>query len=103
MTTTIQTEHIQDNQHSSATGISGARLEPIDAGVLSAVIGGKGSSSVKQFGKDMQSKGEFVGVAGAVASAVPVLGETGIPEAVAATGGTTWLLGKGVEALGGLF
>ena len=51
----------------------------------------------------MQSGGEYAMAAGAVGTVIPGLGETGIPEGVAAGGGASWLLGKGVEAAGGWF
>jgi hypothetical protein len=31
---------------------------------------------------------------------IPVVGETGIPEGIAAGGGASWLLGKGIKAIG---
>jgi len=109
MTTTIQLEHIQSNQHTSATvgfgiaGIPGGHLEPIDFSLLSDITGGKGPNFLQRWGQNMQSGGEYAMAAGAVGTVVPVLGETGIPEGVAAGGGAAWLLGKGVEAVGGLF
>ena len=91
MTMTIQFEHIAS----------------IDSSILSAVTGGKGGGKqpnfLQQWGKNMQTGGEYAMAAGTVGTAVPVLGETGIPEGVAAGGGAAWLLGKGVEAVGGLF
>jgi hypothetical protein len=105
MTTTIQFAHIQDN-HCNATegfGIPGAYLESIDFDLLSAITGGKGPNFLQRWGQNMQKGGEYAMAAGAVGTVVPVLGETGVPEGVAAGGGAAWLLGKGTEALGGLF
>lgn len=91
MNTMIQNEHIQS----------------IDLSLLSSVSGGKDKEKKENFlqrwGENMTKGGEYALAAGAVGTAVPVLGETGIPEGVAAGGGASWLLGKGVKALGGLF
>jgi hypothetical protein len=103
MNNTIQIEHIQSNQHSSGFGIPGMNLETIDACLLSDVAGGKGKNFLQSWGQNMQKGGEYAMAAGAVGTAVPVLGETGIPEGVAAGGGAAWLIGKGAEKLGGLF
>jgi hypothetical protein len=65
--------------------------------------GSSGPNFLQRWGKNMQTGGEYVMAGGAVGSAVPALGETGIPEAVAAGGGASWLLGKGVSAVGNLF
>lgn len=99
MNTTIQFERIQDNQHSIATG----GLESIDSCLLADIAGGKGPNFLQRWGQNMQKGGEYAMAAGAVGTAVPGLGETGIPEGVAAGGGAAWILGKGTEALGGLF
>ena len=93
-----------------------AQLTAIDARFLSSVIGGAGAPAtsapaaaprqpnfLQRWGQNMQSGGEYAMAAGAVGTAVPGLGETGIPEGVAAGGGASWLLGKGAEALGGMF
>ena len=94
MTTMIQNEH--------ANG-----FESIDLSALSGITGGKGSEKkpnfLQRWGENMTKGGEYALAAGAVGTAVPVLGETGIPEGVAAGGGASWLIGKGVKALGGLF
>jgi hypothetical protein len=103
MNNTIQTEHIQSNRHSSGSGIPGMNLETIDVGLLSDVAGGKGKNFLQSWGQNMQKGGEYAMAAGAVGTAVPVLGETGIPEGVAAGGGAAWLIGKGAEKLGGMF
>jgi hypothetical protein len=106
MTMTIQLEHIQDNQHCSTTGgfgIPGVHFESIDSCLLSDVGGGKGPNFLQRWGQNMQKGGEYAMAAGAVGTVVPGLGETGIPEGVAAGGGAAWLLGKGTEAVGGLF
>lgn len=58
---------------------------------------------LQRWGKNMQTGGEYAMAAGAVGTAIPGLGETGIPEGVAAGGGASWLIGKGAEAVGGLF
>jgi len=90
------TTMIQDNQ----------QLASIDLSLLSAVSGGKKEKKenfLQRWGENMTKGGEYALAAGAVGTAVPVLGETGIPEGVAAGGGASWLLGKGVKALGGLF
>lgn len=101
MTTTIQTKHIQSNQNCcAADGISAATFEAIDSDLLSAATGG--SDALKQLGKNMQSTGEVAMAVGAVGTVTPAAG-TGAPEAAAAAGGATWLLGKGVSALGTLF
>jgi hypothetical protein len=99
MTMSIQIEHIQR----STTGIPGAHFESIDSCLLSVVIGGKGPNFLQRWGENMQKGGEYALATGAVGTAIPGLGETGIPEGVAAGGGASWLLGKGVKALGGLF
>lgn len=102
-----------------------ASFESIDSSLLSAVSGGQGGGRpqphaqpkqpqkqpqqaqqpnfLQRWGKNMQTGGEYAMAAGAVGTAVPGLGETGIPEGVAAGGGASWLLGKGVEGLGSLF
>ena len=90
------TTMIQDSQ----------QLASIDLSLLSAVSGGKKEKKenfLQRWGENMTKGGEYALAAGAVGTAVPVLGETGIPEGVAAGGGASWLLGKGVKALGGLF
>ena len=102
MTKMIQIAHLQSNQHSTATGsfgIPGTQLESIDSCLLSDVIGGK-DNFLTRWGKNMQKGGEYAMAAGAVGTVVPVLGETGVPEGVAAGGGAAWLIGKGAEALG---
>lgn len=58
---------------------------------------------LQRWGRNMQTGGEYAMAAGAVGTAIPVLGETGIPEGVAAGGGASWLLGKGIEGVGSLF
>jgi len=78
-------------------------FESIDSCLLSAVAGGKGKNFLTSWGQNMQKGGEYAMAAGAVGTVVPVLGETGIPEGVAAGGGAAWLVGKGAEALGKLF
>lgn len=80
----------------------------IDLCQLSNVTGGEGQANpnpnfLQRWGKNMQSGGEYAMAAGAVGTVVPGLGETGIPEGVAAGGGASWLLGKGIEGVGGLF
>jgi hypothetical protein len=99
-----------------------AQITEIDSRFLSSVVGGAGGKPatpapaptppapapaqpnfLQRWGKNMQTGGEYAMAAGAVGTAVPALGETGIPEGVAAGGGASWLLGKGVEAVGGLF
>jgi len=97
MNTSIQLAY---TSHSFTTD---SQLESIDACLLSDVIGGKGPNFLQRWGENMQKGGEYAMAAGAVGTVVPVLGETGIPEGVAAGGGASWLLGKGVSALGGLF
>ncbi len=76
-------------------------LESIDLSSLSAVIGG--SNFMQRWGKNMQTGGEYAMAAGAVGTVVPGLGETGIPEGVAAGGGASWLVGKGIEGIGNWF
>ena len=51
MTTTIQLERIQDDQHSSAFGIP---LESIDSCLLSDITGGKGPNFLQRWGQNMQ-------------------------------------------------
>jgi hypothetical protein len=99
----------------------------IDPQFLSSVIGGAGGPQrpqqpaqrpqpaqpaqpradqpnfMQRWGRNMQTGGEYAMAAGAVGTAVPVLGETGIPEGVAAGGGASWLLGKGIEGIGSYF
>lgn len=88
-------------------------FEAIDQSCLFAVLGGQGPAPaqpqqkqpnfMQRWGKNMQTGGEYAMAAGAVGTAVPVLGETGIPEGVAAGGGASWLLGKGIEGIGSYF
>src|SRR5690349_15407941 len=98
-------------------------FESIDTNLLTAVFGGAGAPQqpaqrpqpqppqpqqpqpnfLQRWGRNMQTGGEYAMAAGAVGTAVPVLGETGIPEGVAAGGGASWLIGKGLEGLGSLF
>ena len=93
MTTMIKNEYLQDSC-----------LASIDLSRLSAVTGGKdGENGLQRWGENMQKGGEYALAAGAVGTVIPVLGETGIPEGVAAGGGAAWLIGKGAKALGGLF
>jgi hypothetical protein len=58
---------------------------------------------LQRWGQNMQKGGEYAMAAGAVGTVVPGLGETGIPEGVAAGGGASWLIGKGIEGVGSLF
>jgi len=100
MITALQLDNTQD---SSTTG-----FETIDPSLMSFVAGGEGQATpnpnfLQRWGKNMQTGGEYAMAAGAVGTAVPGLGETGIPEGVAAGGGASWLLGKGIEGIGGLF
>jgi hypothetical protein len=84
-------------------------FETIDSNLLAAVGGGEGQPAndnpnfLQRWGRNMQSGGEYAMAAGAVGTVVPGLGETGIPEGVAAGGGASWLLGKGIEGVGSLF
>jgi hypothetical protein len=87
-------------------------FESIDTDMLTFVAGGAGKAPepkqqqpnfLERWGRNMQTGGEYALAAGAAGTVIPVLGETGIPEGVAAGGGAAWLLGKGTEALGGLF
>jgi hypothetical protein len=89
-------------------------FESIEGCLLTNVLGGQGQPQPQQpqqpqpnfmqrWGKNMQTGGEYAMAAGAVGTVVPGLGETGIPEGVAAGGGASWLLGKGIEGVGGLF
>lgn len=100
MNNMIQLAHIQDN---TAAALPGVPFESIDACLLSTVGGGKKDNFLTSWGKNMQKGGEVAMAAGAVGTVVPVLGETGIPEGVAAGGGAAWLIGKGAEKLGGMF
>lgn len=102
MITAYQLEHVQ----------APIGFESIDSFLLSDVTGGQGEAQapaqpqpnfLQRWGQNMQTGGEYAMAAGAVGTVVPVLGETGIPEGVAAGGGAAWLLGKGVEGVGGLF
>jgi hypothetical protein len=99
MNTMIQFDHIPSNQHSVATGA----FDSIDPCLLADIAGGKGNNFLTRFGENMQKGGEYAMAAGAVGTVVPGLGETGIPEGVAAGGGASWLIGKGAQALGNLF
>ena len=103
MNTAIQLATTQDNQLFTATGIPGVHFESIDACLLSTVGGGKGKNFLTSWGQNMQKGGEVAMAAGAVGTVIPVLGETGIPEGVAAGGGAAWLIGKGAEAIGKRF
>lgn len=88
-------------------------FDSIDFDVLSTVTGGAPQGGqpqpqpqpnfLQRWGQGMQKGGEYAMAAGAVGTVVPGLGETGIPEGVAAGGGASWLIGKGAEAVGGLF
>ena len=79
-------------------------FETIDSSQLFDVTGGANPPNFMQrWGQNMQTGGEYAMAAGAVGTAVPGLGETGIPEGVAAGGGASWLLGKGIEGIGSLF
>jgi hypothetical protein len=96
MTTMIQFAHVQDSQFSSA-----GSFETIDACLLSGIAGG--NDTTDRLGDKMETTGEYAMAAGAIGTVIPVVGETGVPEALAAAGGATWLLGKGVKAVGKLF
>jgi len=98
MNTMIQLETTQNDQTSS-TGIAGEPLAAIDSCLLSAVAGGK--NWLQRYGEALQKGGEAALAVGAVGTAIPVVGETGVPEGVAAGGGAAWLLGAGAKALGG--
>lgn len=99
-------------------------FDSIDGCLLASVIGGQGQQQpaqprpqpqqpaqpaqpqpnfMQRWGRNMQSGGEYAMAAGAVGTVVPGLGETGIPEGVAAGGGASWLLGKGIEGVGSWF
>jgi hypothetical protein len=83
-------------------------FESIDASLLANVGGGEGQANdnpnfMQRWGRNMQSGGEYAMAAGAVGTVVPGLGETGIPEGVAAGGGASWLIGKGIEGIGSWF
>jgi hypothetical protein len=101
MNTMIQLENTQDNQTSSAIGfaIPGEQLTAIDPGLLSAAAGGK--NFLQRYGEALQKGGEAALAVGAVGTVIPVVGETGVPEGIAAGGGAAWLLGAGAKALGG--
>jgi hypothetical protein len=105
-----------------ATFATASSFDSIDACFLAGVIGGQGQQQqprpqqqqpqqpaqpqpnfMQRWGRNMQTGGEYAMAAGAVGTAVPVLGETGIPEGVAAGGGASWLLGKGIEGIGSWF
>jgi hypothetical protein len=102
-----QTTNQENMNMSNATQLS---FESIDSNLLAGVTGGEGQGQPQQqpnflerWGQNMQTGGEYAMAAGAVGTAVPGLGETGIPEGVAAGGGASWLIGKGAQAVGGLF
>jgi hypothetical protein len=116
------TAHNKENQMLNATSLAFATassFDSIDGCLLASVIGGQGQQQparpqqqqpaqpqpnfMQRWGRNMQTGGEYAMAAGAVGTAVPVLGETGIPEGVAAGGGASWLLGKGIEGVGSLF
>jgi hypothetical protein len=117
------TAHNKENQMLNATSLAFATtssFDSIDGCFLASVIGGQGQAQprpqqqpqqpaqpqpnfMQRWGRNMQTGGEYAMAAGAVGTAVPVLGETGIPEGVAAGGGASWLLGKGIEGVGSLF
>ena len=100
-----------------ATFATASSFDSIDGCFLAGVLGGQGQQQaprpqqpaqpqpnfMQRWGRNMQTGGEYAMAAGAVGTAVPVLGETGIPEGVAAGGGASWLLGKGIEGVGSLF
>jgi hypothetical protein len=100
--------HTKEPMHMSNAALS---FEAIDFDVLSTVTGGAPQGGqpqpqpnfLERWGQNMQKGGEYAMAAGAVGTVVPGLGETGIPEGVAAGGGAAWLLGKGTEAVGSLF
>lgn len=88
----------------------------IDSSLLFGVTGGAGGTpapapapkapqpnGLERWGQNMQSGGEYAMAAGAVGTVIPGLGETGIPEGVAAGGGAAWLVGKGAQAVGSWF
>ena len=79
------------------------QFEHIDSCLLAGVAGGKGPNFLQRWGQNMQKGGEYAMATGAVGTVIPGLGETGVPEGVAAGGGAAWLLGKGTEALGRMF
>ena len=54
---------------------------------------------LKNMGGKLQGAGEVEAAVGGVGTAVAP--ESVVPEAVAATGGATWLLGKGMSTVGG--
>lgn len=101
MTTTIEIENIQSNQNTTATSGAYDAFASIDVSLLSAVAGG--SNWLQTLGGKMSSAGEVAAAAGGVGTLIPGLGETLAPEAVAGAGGATWLLGKGLSWVGGLF
>jgi hypothetical protein len=74
------------------------RFETIDSDTLSLVGGGK--NFLQRWGENMVKGGEAALAVGAVGTVIPVVGETGIPEGIAAGGGASWLLGKGIKAIG---
>jgi hypothetical protein len=95
-----------------ATSPNAFAFDSIDACLLSDILGGQGEAQqpkapapnfMQRWGRNMQSGGEYAMAAGAVGTVVPGLGETGIPEGVAAGGGASWLLGKGIEGVGSYF
>jgi hypothetical protein len=80
------------------------QFESIDLGMMAGVTGaGDNPNFMQRWGRNMQRGGEYAMAAGAAGTVIPVLGETGIPEGVAAGGGASWLLGKGIEGIGSLF
>jgi hypothetical protein len=117
------TAHNKEIQMLNATSLAFATassFDSIEGCLLSGVLGGQGPAQprpqqqpqqpaqpqpnfMQRWGRNMQTGGEYAMAAGAVGTAVPVLGETGIPEGVAAGGGASWLLGKGIEGVGSLF
>jgi hypothetical protein len=98
--------HNQENTTMTTNTVTA--FESIDLCLLSDVTGGEGQANdnpnfLQRWGRNMQSGGEYAMAAGAVGTVVPGLGETGIPEGVAAGGGASWLIGKGIEGVGSLF
>jgi hypothetical protein len=115
------TAHNKENLMLDVAFATASSFDSIDGCLLSGVLGGQGPAQprpqqqqpqqpaqpqpnfMQRWGRNMQTGGEYAMAAGAVGTAVPVLGETGIPEGVAAGGGASWLLGKGIEGVGSLF
>ncbi len=82
-------------------------FETINLGGLQYVIGGKAQQQKQnrwqQAGQNFQQVGGAVATAGGIGSLIPVLGETGVPEALSGAGLVTLAVGQGLSFIGDHF